>query len=224
MLPEYEEYLEQEMKLGRTSLLTRYLGAHRIVMYDIPLYFIVMKNVCPGKGDDIDEKYDLKGSWVNRYGSKKNKTTKASRPKKNTNLLINHGIISSDHSLLEEDDEDDGDGDAEGERVTGDEERKSPSKSLSARKSDGRKYGKRSTVKRDHGTIEDETTPLFLDNDLQNCFLVHPDVANLLAAQLDRDTKFLESETFHFFLHLFPFLTLFFCFFNFLHRMESDGL
>jgi hypothetical protein len=162
-------------------------------MYDIPLYFIVMKNVCPGKGNEIDEKYDLKGSWVNRHGSKKNKTTKASRPKKNTNLLINHGIISSDHSLLEEDDEDDDDdADREG-RVTDDEEKKVPPKSLSPRKSDGRKYGKRSTVKRDKGIIEDETTPLFLDNDLQNCFLVHPDVANLLAAQLDRDTKFLES-------------------------------
>jgi 1-phosphatidylinositol-4-phosphate 5-kinase len=78
MLPHYEEYLHKEQKRGRESLITRYLGAHRIVMYDIPLYFVVMHNVCP----IIDEKYDLKGSWVNRHGSKKNKDPAKVRPKK----------------------------------------------------------------------------------------------------------------------------------------------
>ncbi|RYH13825.1 hypothetical protein EON65_34725, partial [archaeon] len=70
LLPEYEAYLTREYRKKRNSLLTRYLGAHRIVMYDIPLYFLVMKNICFEK---VDEKYDLKGSWISRHGSKKKK-------------------------------------------------------------------------------------------------------------------------------------------------------
>lgn len=78
MLPDYEEYLATEKQNGHDSLLTRYLGAHRIVMYDIPLYFVVMLNVCPV----VDEKYDLKGSWINRHGSKRVKDPAKARPKK----------------------------------------------------------------------------------------------------------------------------------------------
>jgi 1-phosphatidylinositol-4-phosphate 5-kinase len=135
MLPSYVSYLEQESKLGRTSLLTRYLGAHRIIMYDIPLYFVVMKNICPV----ADEKYDLKGSWINRHGSKMNKDPQAARPKKNY-MISPTGL---------------------GERRSAEDQ---------------------------------ESTPLFLDNDLQNCFLVHPAVACKLAAQIDRDSKFLEGN------------------------------
>jgi 1-phosphatidylinositol-4-phosphate 5-kinase len=78
MLPSYEAYLAAEKEHNRDSLLTRYLGAHRIVMYDIPLYFVVMKNICPV----VDEKYDLKGSWINRHGSKRAKDPAKARPKK----------------------------------------------------------------------------------------------------------------------------------------------
>lgn len=46
--------------------------------YDIPLYFVVMQNVCPVS---VDEMYDLKGSWVARHGSKLN-DMKTQRPKK----------------------------------------------------------------------------------------------------------------------------------------------
>lgn len=140
MLPDYEEYLEKELSLGRKSLLTRYLGAHRIVMYDIPLYFVVMKNVCP----NVDEKYDLKGSWINRHGSKMNKDPRAARPKKNVSLY--RQISDNDSTII------------------------------------------------GNPTSEAEKVPLFLDNDLQNTFLIHPLHAKELAAQIDRDTKFLESK------------------------------
>jgi hypothetical protein len=101
------------------------MGAHRIVMYDIPLYFIVMKNICI---DRVDEKYDLKGSWINRHGSKKKKDPALSRPKK-----------SSREEL--------------------------------------------------------QSTPLFLDNDIQNAFMLKPEDAAQLAKQLDRDTKFLQRKS-----------------------------
>lgn len=126
LLPEYDAYLTREYRKKRNSLLTRYLGAHRIVMYDIPLYFLVMKNICFEK---VDEKYDLKGSWISRHGSKKKKDPALSRPKK--------------------------------------------------------------------GSAEEQTVvPLFLDNDIQNAFLLKPEDAVQVASQLDRDTKFLQRKYF----------------------------
>lgn len=135
LLAKYEEYLAAENEKGRYSLLPRFMGAHRIVMYDIPLYFVVMKNVCPV----VDEKYDLKGSWINRHGSKKNKDPAKVRPKKYYSTLTG----SFRHTLP--------------------------------------------------GVDEKESTPLFLDNDLKNSFLMYPEDANALAAQLSRDTKFLQG-------------------------------
>jgi hypothetical protein len=137
MLPTYESYLASEKEMGRDSLLTRYLGAHRIVMYDIPLYFVVMKNICPV----VDEKYDMKGSWINRHGSKRVKDPAKARPKKYYHTLTG----SFRHSL----------GGPNGE--------------------------------------DKEPTPLFLDNDLKESFLLAPDDATSLAQQLDRDSKFLRS-------------------------------
>jgi hypothetical protein len=63
ILPDYVEYITQ----FPLSLLTRYLSAHAIVMYDTTLYFVVMLNIFPGA--DLSEKYDLKGSWIDRNGN-----------------------------------------------------------------------------------------------------------------------------------------------------------
>lgn len=133
ILPDMEKYFEEEAAAWRKPLITRFFGAHRIVMYDIPLYFVVMQNVLPS----VDEKYDLKGSWVNRHGSKKGNNAERARPKKNS---------ASTH--------------------------------------DSKAKG--------------SSTPLFLDNDLQNCFLLRPDVAKAVSRQLARDVKFLESKWFIF--------------------------
>ena len=64
MLPGYIEHFKNHP----LSFITRFTGAHAIVMYDITLYFIVMKNVMPNKMP-LSERYDLKGSWVNRNGN-----------------------------------------------------------------------------------------------------------------------------------------------------------
>lgn len=140
IIPAYEQYLINEASKGRMPLITRYLGAHRIIMYDIPLYFVVMQNVCP----IVDEKFDLKGSWVNRYGSRKDGDSgKMKRPKKYTLP-----------------------------------ETEQPPGEAAGRKPKGKEDG----------------ATLYLDNDLQQCFLVHPEDARALAAQIARDTKFLAGE------------------------------
>lgn len=64
ILPQYVEYLRQ----NPNSLIVRFLGAHNITMYGVKLYFVVMLNVFPR--DPLSERYDLKGSWVNRHGFK----------------------------------------------------------------------------------------------------------------------------------------------------------
>jgi 1-phosphatidylinositol-4-phosphate 5-kinase len=50
IIPDYLMYLESEDKLGHKSFLCRVFGAHRVIMYDIPLYFVVMLNIFPPKG------------------------------------------------------------------------------------------------------------------------------------------------------------------------------
>ena len=63
ILPRYTIYLEDHPN----SLLTKYLGAHAIVMYDTTIYFVVMLNFFPNIL--LSERYDLKGSWVDRNGT-----------------------------------------------------------------------------------------------------------------------------------------------------------
>lgn len=62
IVPKYVEYL----KTNPDSLIVRFLGAHSITMYGVKLYFVVMLNVFPTFA--LSERYDLKGSWVNRHG------------------------------------------------------------------------------------------------------------------------------------------------------------
>lgn len=164
ILPDYERYFMDELSSGHDPLITRFLGAHKIVMYDIPLYFVIMQNVCPS----VNEKYDLKGSWVNRHSSKKSSyNPELSRPKKFT-------IPESDKL----------------NRV------------------------------RHHPGGKDGAT-LFLDNDLQNCFLLHPHVARALSQQILRDIKLLESKYSHVVLFVTScvILSSYYC-----NRFQSNGL
>eukprot|EP01035_Chromulina_nebulosa_P025479 gene25479-33251_t len=50
------------------SMLVRFLGLHSITMYGNEFMFVVMKNIMPPHVI-INEKYDIKGSWVNRDAS-----------------------------------------------------------------------------------------------------------------------------------------------------------
>lgn len=92
ILPDYVQYLSSELERGHKSLITRFYGAHRIVMYDIPIYFVVMENICP----KVDEKYDLKGSWVNRHGSTLNKNLRPkTKLKGKTPLFLDNDLHNS---------------------------------------------------------------------------------------------------------------------------------
>jgi 1-phosphatidylinositol-4-phosphate 5-kinase len=69
LMPKYVEYLTA----NPNSLLTRFLGAHCITMYGVELFFVVMLNCFPSRR--LSERYDLKGSWVNRHALTKTQFT-----------------------------------------------------------------------------------------------------------------------------------------------------
>jgi hypothetical protein len=87
IMPLYVRYLQAHPH----SLLVRFLSAHCITMYGHDMYFIVMMNVFPNV--PLSERYDLKGSWVNRYGVKgkqaSSKTKRRKRYGNNVNRLSN---------------------------------------------------------------------------------------------------------------------------------------
>jgi hypothetical protein len=63
IMPDYVDHISTYPM----SILTRYLSAHAIVMYNTTLYFVVMLNIFPGI--ELSERYDLKGSWIDRNGN-----------------------------------------------------------------------------------------------------------------------------------------------------------
>lgn len=64
VLDKYYQHLAEK----RESFLVRFLGLHEICMYGNYFTFVIMKNVFP-PGIKLNERYDLKGSWVNRNAS-----------------------------------------------------------------------------------------------------------------------------------------------------------
>lgn len=69
ILPAYVRYLQK----SPNSLLVRFVGAHCITMYGVDIYFTVMLNMFPPDQKAMSERYDLKGSWVNRHGNVRTK-------------------------------------------------------------------------------------------------------------------------------------------------------
>ena len=64
MLPEYTAHFRRHPN----SLLTRFFGCHSITIYGTTMFFVVMDNVLwTSQKTAIHERYDLKGSWVNRH-------------------------------------------------------------------------------------------------------------------------------------------------------------
>jgi hypothetical protein len=61
ILDQYTEHL----KKCPSSLLVRFLGLHALTFYGREFTFIVMKNIFQTK-EVINERYDIKGSWINR--------------------------------------------------------------------------------------------------------------------------------------------------------------
>lgn len=61
-LPAYTEYLSTHPH----TLLTKFLGFHCVRLYTVKLYLVVMQSVFLTKRA-IHERYDLKGSWIERH-------------------------------------------------------------------------------------------------------------------------------------------------------------
>jgi 1-phosphatidylinositol-4-phosphate 5-kinase len=61
ILENYESHLKENPK----SLLVRFLGLHSLRMYNRIFSFVVMRNIFPPLAT-INQRYDIKGSWVNR--------------------------------------------------------------------------------------------------------------------------------------------------------------
>lgn len=76
IMPVYVKHLEE----NPNSLLVRFLGSHCITMYGVEIYFVVMLNVFPSF--QLSERYDLKGSWVNRHGFHGSRKTRLERKKR----------------------------------------------------------------------------------------------------------------------------------------------
>ena len=165
ILTPYVAYFVSEIERGNQPLITKFLGAHRIIMYDIPLYFVIMKNVCP----TVSERYDLKGSWIGRHSSKHTEyNPRTLRPKK----------FSANGKEL---------GDV--------------GKVPAVAASDGRRHLAHHVH---HNRLMDRhvcmsactgsSAKLFLDSDLQNCFLLNPVIGKRMADQVLRDIKFLKGK------------------------------
>jgi 1-phosphatidylinositol-4-phosphate 5-kinase len=60
-LDKYTKYLRQ----NHTSFLCRFVGSYSLRLYDQTFYFVVMMN-CFDPHAKINERYDIKGSWVGR--------------------------------------------------------------------------------------------------------------------------------------------------------------
>ena len=57
------------LEANKDSLIAKFYGCHAIRMYGQWIYFVVMENIfCSAK--KLHERYDLKGSWVNRHAVK----------------------------------------------------------------------------------------------------------------------------------------------------------
>lgn len=68
-LPAYAAYLKE----NKDSFLCRFLGSYSLKMYAQTFYFVVMRN-CFDPTAEINERFDIKGSWVGRSAEKEKGT------------------------------------------------------------------------------------------------------------------------------------------------------
>jgi 1-phosphatidylinositol-4-phosphate 5-kinase len=61
ILSDYCKHLES----NPTSFLVRFFGLHSLTLYSKQFLFVVMRNIFPPQAI-INERYDIKGSWINR--------------------------------------------------------------------------------------------------------------------------------------------------------------
>jgi 1-phosphatidylinositol-4-phosphate 5-kinase len=73
IMPQYVEYIRS----NPNSLMVRFLGCHSLTLYGRTLHFVVMLNVFHGA--QFSERFDLKGSWVNRHGDSRDMGRKSDK-------------------------------------------------------------------------------------------------------------------------------------------------
>ena len=84
LLPDYIAYLTKVAASTdhKLTLITKYFSCHCLTMYRQKMYFVVMENVFYSRSAKrvvVDERYDLKGSWVSRRSSRKKKLQRKRR-------------------------------------------------------------------------------------------------------------------------------------------------
>lgn len=85
------------------SLIVRFLGAHSLTLYNRVLYFVVMLNVFSKA--DLSERYDLKGSWVQRHGERRLKMRNKGAPLYKDNdlqhkITLNPSVANALHDQI----------------------------------------------------------------------------------------------------------------------------
>ncbi|KAG2508594.1 hypothetical protein JM16_008806 [Phytophthora kernoviae] len=97
MLKEYTAYIEDE---NGESFLTRFLGSYCIELYGRPVHFVVMENVFDvQQGISIHQRYDIKGSWVDRNAQKPRRGAEATC--RHCNLSFRCGTNTSRSNSIE---------------------------------------------------------------------------------------------------------------------------
>ncbi|KAL4093058.1 hypothetical protein PRIC1_012047 [Phytophthora ramorum] len=91
ILNEYSAYIEEQ---SGGSFLTRFLGSYSLELYGRPTHFVVMENVFDvQQGISIHQRYDIKGSWVDRNAQKPRRGAEATC--RHCNLSFRCGSSSS---------------------------------------------------------------------------------------------------------------------------------
>ncbi|KAG7397007.1 phosphatidylinositol-4-phosphate 5-kinase-like protein 1 [Phytophthora boehmeriae] len=97
ILKEYTAYIEDE---NGESFLTRFLGSYCIELYGRPVHFVVMENVFDvQQGISIHQRYDIKGSWVDRNAQKPRRGAEATC--RHCNLSFRCGTNTSRSNSIE---------------------------------------------------------------------------------------------------------------------------
>ena len=95
ILPYYVAYLQSEPN----SLIVRFFGCHSIMMYGQRINFVVMQNAFTD--GTPDERYDLKGSWINRHGDNPlSQIAKTKGTVANTKRMMKTNPLFKDSDLL----------------------------------------------------------------------------------------------------------------------------
>jgi 1-phosphatidylinositol-4-phosphate 5-kinase len=80
------------------SLIVRFLGLHSITLYGTEFYFVVMKNIFP-PGQRLQERYDLKGSYIARHAKVANRPGSIATCRHcGAMFVVGHGLMEQNYN------------------------------------------------------------------------------------------------------------------------------